>query len=102
MPCRRARAYSRRGRGYAPGKPGHDRWRSVVAMQTIWSQPVAAVLVFSNDFAVGGTGQGNGGRLDAPGVSDGAEHRLLVIPPDPAQLEVAVPAQRAGGGRSAR
>jgi hypothetical protein len=59
-------------------------------------------LVFSNDFAVGGTGQGNGGRLDAPGVSDGAEHRLLVIPPDPAQLEVAVPAQRAGGGRSAR
>jgi hypothetical protein len=35
------------------------------------------------------------GDLDAPSVPDGAEHRLLVVPPDPAQLEVVVPAERA-------
>jgi putative transposase len=29
----------------------------------------------------------------------GAEHRLLVVPPDPAQLEVVVPAECAGSGR---
>jgi hypothetical protein len=28
-----------------------DRWRSVVAMQATWSQPVDEVVVFSNDFA---------------------------------------------------
>ena len=28
-----------------------DRWRNVVAMQATWSQPVAEVVVVSNDFA---------------------------------------------------
>jgi hypothetical protein len=36
------------------------------------------------------------GDLDAPCVADGAEHRLLVVPPDSAQLKVRVPAERAG------
>src|SRR5450631_721664 len=39
------------------------------------------------------------GDLDAPSEPDGAEHRLLVVAPDPAQLEVVVPAERAGSGR---
>ena len=39
------------------------------------------------------------GYLDAPGVPDGAEHRLLVVPPDPAQFQVVVPTERPGGGR---
>lgn len=34
------------------------------------------------------------GYLDAPGVSDGAEHRLPVVPPDPAQLQVVVRPRR--------
>jgi hypothetical protein len=34
--------------------------------------------------------------LDAPGVSDEAEDRLLVLPPDPANLDFVVAAQRAG------
>jgi hypothetical protein len=38
------------------------------------------------------------GDLDAPGVPDGTEHRLLVVPPNPAQLEVVVPAESAGSG----
>ena len=38
------------------------------------------------------------GDLDAPGVPDGAEHRLLVVPPDPAQLEGVAAAQRVRGG----
>jgi hypothetical protein len=33
------------------------------------------------------------GDLDAPGVPDGTEHRLLVVPPDAAHLEPEVPAQ---------
>ena len=28
------------------------------------------------------------GDLDSAGVPDGAEHRLLVVPADPAQLEI--------------
>ena len=36
------------------------------------------------------------GDLDAPGVPDGAEHRLLVVPPDPANLELVVPAECVG------
>jgi hypothetical protein len=36
--------------------------------------------------------------LDSPGVPDGAEHRLLVVPPDSAQLEVVVSAKLAGSG----
>lgn len=39
------------------------------------------------------------GDLDAPGMPDGTEDRLLVVPPDSAHLEVVVPAERAGGGR---
>ena len=39
------------------------------------------------------------GDLDAPGVSDGAEDRLLVALPDSADLEVVVAAESAGGGR---
>jgi hypothetical protein len=27
------------------------------------------------------------GDLDAPGVADGSEHRLLVVPPDPPHLK---------------
>lgn len=38
------------------------------------------------------------GALDAPGVPDGAERRLLVAPSDPAQLEVVVPADSPNGG----
>lgn len=38
--------------------------------------------------------------LDPPGVPDGAEHRLLVVPPDAAQLEAMLTAQRVRGGRS--
>ena len=37
--------------------------------------------------------------LDAPGMPDGAEHRLLVVPADPAQLEVVAPAELSGRGR---
>ena len=40
------------------------------------------------------------GDLDAPGVPDGPEDRLLVVPPDPADLDVAVAAE--GAGRSGR
>ena len=36
------------------------------------------------------------GDLDAPGVSDGSEHRLLVVPTDPAHLEAVVSAERTG------
>jgi hypothetical protein len=39
------------------------------------------------------------GDLDAPGMPDGAEHRLLVVPADTAQLKVALPAEGMGGGR---
>jgi hypothetical protein len=39
------------------------------------------------------------GDLDAPGMPDGAEHRLLVVPADTAQLKVALPAEGTGGGR---
>ena len=46
----------------------------------------------------GGRGRGGVGDLDPPGVSDGAEHRLLVVPANPAHLEV--PAERVGSGRS--
>lgn len=40
------------------------------------------------------------GYLDAPGMLDGAEDRLLVFAPHPADLEVMVPAEPAsrGGG----
>ena len=36
------------------------------------------------------------GDLDAPGVSDGTEDGLLVVPPDPPQLKVVLPAEHAG------
>ena len=36
--------------------------------------------------------------LDAQGVADGTERRLLVVPPDPAELEVVVVAESAGCG----
>jgi len=39
------------------------------------------------------------GDLDAPSEPDGAEHRLLVVTPDPARLDVVVPAERSGSGR---
>src|ERR1035438_4203171 len=39
------------------------------------------------------------GDLDAPSEPDEAEHRLLVIPPDPAHLQVMAPAEHAGSGR---
>ena len=43
------------------------------------------------------------GDLHAPSVPDGAEDRLLVVPPHPADLKVVVPAERAprGGGDTA-
>jgi len=39
------------------------------------------------------------GDLHAPSAPDRAEHRLFVVPADPAKLEVVVPAERAGSGR---
>jgi hypothetical protein len=39
------------------------------------------------------------GDLSAPGVPDGAEDRLLVVPPHPAHFEVVVPTERAGISR---
>jgi hypothetical protein len=39
------------------------------------------------------------GDLDPPGVPDGAEDRLLVVPPHSADLKVVVAAESAGGGR---
>jgi hypothetical protein len=39
------------------------------------------------------------GSFDAPSVPDGAERRLLVVPPDPAQFQVAVSTERLGGDR---
>lgn len=36
------------------------------------------------------------GDVDAPGVPDGTEHRLLVVPPDAAHLGPVVPAQGTG------
>jgi hypothetical protein len=63
-------------------------------------QPVADVVVFSNDFA---------SRRERPrrpwatstrqGVSDGAKDRLLVVPPDPADLDVVVSANCSGSSR---
>lgn len=40
------------------------------------------------------------GDLDAPGVPDGTEHRLLVVPPAAAHLVPVVPAQGTGSRRS--
>lgn len=68
-------------------------------MQAIWSHPVAELVVFSNDFASRRAAQATVGNLDAPGVPDRVEDRLLVFPPSPADLEVVVPAQRAGSSR---
>ena len=56
----------------------------MVAMQATWSQPLAEVVVFSNGFARRGSGRGDVVDLDAPGVPDGPEDRLLVVPPHPA------------------
>jgi hypothetical protein len=39
------------------------------------------------------------GDLDAPGVADGSEHRLLVVPPDPPHLEALASAELACAGR---
>ncbi len=39
------------------------------------------------------------GDLHAPGVPDGAEDRLLVVPPHPTHFEVVVPTERAGSSR---
>lgn len=38
------------------------------------------------------------GDLDTPGVLDGAKDRLLVVPSNPADLEVVVAAESAGRG----
>ena len=38
--------------------------------------------------------------LDAPGVPNGAKDRLLVVPTDPADLEVVLPTETPRGGRS--
>lgn len=38
------------------------------------------------------------GDLDAPGVPDGAEDRLLVVPPDSADLKVVIAAESTGCG----
>jgi hypothetical protein len=38
------------------------------------------------------------GDFDAPGVPDGAEHWLLVVPTDPAQVEAMLPAEGVGRG----
>jgi hypothetical protein len=62
----------------------HIWWWRVAAMQATWSQPVAEEMVFSNDLQPVGASEAAVGDLDAPGVSDGAEHRPLVVPPDPA------------------
>lgn len=70
-------------------------------MQATWSQPVAEVVVFSKDFAR---------RRERPrrpwatstrqGVPDGSEGGLLVVPPDPADLDVVGAAEGPGrGGR---
>lgn len=47
-----------------------------------------------------GTPEAAVGDLDSPGVPDGTEHRLLIIPADPTQLDVVEPAERAGSGTS--
>ncbi len=65
-------------------------------MQGTWSQPVADVVVFSNDFASGGSVRVDRGRPRPARRAGLAEHRLLVVPPDPAHLEVVVPVERAG------
>ena len=38
------------------------------------------------------------GDLGAPDVPDGAEHRLLLVPSDPTDLDVALRADGPGGG----
>jgi hypothetical protein len=44
------------------------------------------VVVFSNDF-------------DAPGLADGPEHQLLVVPPGLPHLQVVASGERGCGGR---
>jgi hypothetical protein len=68
-------------------------------MQATWSQPVAEVVVFSKDFARRRERPRQLGDLDSPGVPDGTEGRLLVVPPDPADLEVGMSAESAGSYR---
>jgi hypothetical protein len=58
-----------------------------VATQATLSRPIAEVVVLSNDFAKRRE-QATVRDLDAPGLPNGAEDRLLVVPPDPADLEV--------------
>jgi hypothetical protein len=66
-------------------------------MQATWSQPVAEVVVFSNDFARRRERPMRAvGDLDTPGVPDGPEGGLLVVPPDPADLDVVVATESAG------
>jgi len=72
----------------------------VVAVQATWSQPIAEVVVFSNDFAELRDRRPAVGDLDSPGVSDGTERRLPVVPADPAQLDVVIRTEwRAGAPR---
>jgi hypothetical protein len=76
-----------------------ERCRRTVATQATWSQPVADEVLFSNDFASRLLRPTPIGHFDSPGVPDGAEQRLLVLPPDPAYLEVVLRAEPRGGRR---
>lgn len=68
-------------------------------MQATWSQPVAEVVAFSNDFANREERpQAPVGDLDAPGGPNGAEDRL-VVPSDPADLDVVLPTEVPRGSR---
>ena len=46
-----ARGHAARGLAARRWARARDRWRRVVAIQATWSQPVAVIVVFSNDFA---------------------------------------------------
>lgn len=77
-----------------------DRFRRVVAMQADL-QPAGG----RGGGVLEGLGQAAGpsepavGNLHAPGVADGPEHRLLVVPADPAHLDTVRGAQLPRGGR---
>lgn len=72
-----------------------------MTMQATWSQPVTDVVgVLERRRQPAGASKTAVGDLDAPGAPDGAEDRLLVVPPDPTDLEVVLPAEVKRGGRS--
>lgn len=67
-----------------------DRWRSVVAMQATWGQLVAELVVFSNDFASRRERPRRPWATSTRQACRMPEGGLLVVPPDPADLDVVV------------